>query len=386
MKRSVFAFLAAALLLAPLASAQDPTVLFNHGDKDYGVYRFPGIVRTPSGNLIAYAEGRKNPEMRWSETTVFFRVSKDGGKTWSDAAELAKKPEDAKQNPVLLDSGAAEAGQIGLHNATAIADKDGGVHWLYCVEFNRCFYVKTDDAGANASAPVEITATFEAFRPEVDWKLFATSPGHGIQLKDTGRLVAPVWVSKGEMGIGLQPAAVSTIFSDDGGKTWTRGDIVGYHSEITGPKTGAKMELPGEAAIAQAGDGTVLLNIRSKSIQGQRAQSTGKDGATGWSEVAYVENLIEPICHASLTAVEGGVVFANPANMIMRKSLTAKLSADGGKTWPEAGFVIDEGVSGYSDLASDGKTVFSVYERGANPSDRDPEAIVFKSFGVDALK
>lgn len=385
MKRLLQPLFAAALLLAPLAPAQDPTVLFNHGDKDYGMYRLPGIVRATSGNLIAYAEGRKNPEMRWSDAMVFFRVSKDGGKTWSDAAELAKKPADAKQNPVLLDKGAAEAGQIGLHNVSAIADKDGGVHWLYCVEFNRCFYLKTDDTGAAASAPVEITTTFDAFRPEVDWKLIATSPGHGIQLKDTGRLVTPVWVSKGEMGIGMQPAAVSTIFSDDGGKTWKRGDIVAHEATLEGTKTGSKMELPGEAAIVQAGDGTVLINVRNKGLQGKRGQATSKDGATGWSEIAYIDALAEPICHASFTRVEGGVVFANPANMIMRKSLTARLSADNGKTWAKS-FVIEEGVAGYSDMASDGKTIYAVFEKGANPSDRDPEAVVFKSFGLDALK
>ena len=43
-------------------------------------------------------------------------------------------------------------------------------------------------------------------------------------------------------------------------------------------------------------------------------------------------------------------------------------------------------MSGYSDLASDGKTVYVVYERGAAPSDRDPEAIAFTTFGVTPFK
>lgn len=376
--------LAAALCSSSL-SAQEPTILFKQGDVGYGIYRAPGLVRAASGNLIAYAEGRKNAEMRWSETRAFIRVSTDGGKSWSDAKPFAQPPADAKQNPILLEKGAAEAGQIGVHNLSGTADKGGNIHWIYAVEFSRLFYVKTNDKGEPAGEAVEITKTFDEFKSEVEWKFAAPSPGHGIQLA-SGRLVVPVWVSDGSEGIGLQAAAVSTVYSDDSGKTWKRGEIAAKHFTLEKTKTGTAVELPSEAAIAQAPDGGVVLNIRNKALKGQRAQSTSKDGATGWSEAVFVEGLMEPICQGSLTTVgTAGIVFANPANMIMRKSLTARLSSDGGKTYPKS-HVIDEGVSGYSDLASDGKTVYAIYERGAAPSDRDPEAIAFTSFGVDALK
>ena len=48
--------------------------------------------------------------------------------------------------------------------------------------------------------------------------------------------------------------------------------------------------------------------------------------------------------------------------------------------------MIDDGIAGYSDLASDGETVWVVYERGAAPSDRDPAEIAFTSFPVADLK
>ena len=323
--------------------------------------------------------------MRWSETRPFIRVSTDGGKSWSDAAQFADAPADAKPNPIFVEKGAAEAGQIGVHNLTGTADKDGGIHWLYAVDFHRVFYVKTDDKGSKSGDAVEITATFDKFKEEVDWKVIAPGPGHGIQLA-SGRLVVPVWLSDGSEGIGLQAAAVSTIYSDDGGKTWERGEIVAKHFTLENTKTGTPIELPSEGAIAQAKDGTVVLNIRNKALKGNRAQATSADGATGWSEAVFVDGLMEPICQGSLTSAgDAGLVFANPANMIMRKSLTARLSTDGGKTWP-ASYVIDDGIAGYSDLASDGTTTWVVYERGAAPSDRDPEAIAFTSFGVDALK
>lgn len=379
----LFGFLAAAAVSG--AVAEEPTILFQQGDNDFGIYRAPGLVQTSSGSLIVSAEGRKNPEMRWSETRPFIRVSTDGGKSWSDAEMIADAPEGAEQNSVLVESGAAEAGQIGVHNLTGTADKDGAVHWLYAVDFQKVYYVKTDDKGAKQGDAVDITATFEKFRDEVDWKVVAPGPGHGIQL-DSGRLVVPVWLSDGKEGIGLQAAAVSTIFSDDGGKTWDRGEIVAKHFTLENTKTGTPIELPSEGAIAQAADGTVILNIRNKALKGQRAQATSKDGATGWSEAGFVDGLMEPICQGSLTSVgDKGVVFANPANMIMRKSLTARLSTDGGKTYP-ASYVIDDGIAGYSDLASDGESVFVVYERGAAPSDRDPEAIAFTSFSAGELK
>ncbi|NNE90157.1 MAG: exo-alpha-sialidase [Verrucomicrobiales bacterium] len=378
--------LAAATLFAVgnFAHGQDPTPLFQAGDNDFGMYRFPGIVLTPSGNLIAFAEGRSDPNMRWSDVRPFIRVSTDQGKTWSDARQFADKPADAEQQKLLVERGVAEEGKIGVHNLTAIADKDGAVHWVYCVEYNRAFYVKTNDKGENATDPVEITDVFNKFKDEVDWKFFGVGPGHGVQLKDTGRLVYSCWISDGSQGVGLQNAAVSTIYSDDGGKTWNRGEIVAKQVGLN-TKTGTELEMPSEASIAQAKDGTVILNIRNKALKGQRAQSTGKDGATGWSEVAFVDGLLEPICQGSLTSGGDVVIFANPNNMIMRKSLTAFVSSDNGATYPKK-FVLEEGIAGYSDLATDGETVYVIYEKGALGSANDPEAVVFRAFKVSDAK
>ena len=43
------------------------------------------------------------------------------------------------------------------NNPIAIADRDGPVHFLYCVEYMRCFYMRSEDDGVSWSKPTEIT-------------------------------------------------------------------------------------------------------------------------------------------------------------------------------------------------------------------------------------
>ena len=50
------------------------------------------------------------------------------------------------------------------NNPVAIADRDGTVHLLYCLEYMRCFYARSEDDGRTFSVPVEITDVFEQFR------------------------------------------------------------------------------------------------------------------------------------------------------------------------------------------------------------------------------
>ena len=142
----------------------------------------------------------------------------------------------------------AKEGQITFNNPVAIVDRAGPVHFLYCVDYGRCFYLRSDDDGVTFSKPVEITRTFEQFRKDYDCRVFATGPGHGIQLK-SGRLVVPVWLSAGTGNNGHHPSVVAVIYSDDAGKTWQRGDIVANETD--------PLRDPNETAIVQLADGRV---------------------------------------------------------------------------------------------------------------------------------
>jgi sialidase-1 len=112
-----------------------------------------------------------------------------------------------------------------VNNPVAILDpKTGRIEFLYCVNYSRCFSMRSLDDGLTWSQPVEITSSFEPFRSQYDWNVIATGPGHGIAL-ESGRLVVPIWLAYGKSGAHA-PSATGTITSDDSGKSWQAGDIV----------------------------------------------------------------------------------------------------------------------------------------------------------------
>ena len=272
-----------------------------------------------------------------------------------EARKVATPPEGAKKNLAGPARHRDGAGGFTMNNPVAIAD-GGTVHFLYCVEYARCFYSRSDDDGLTFAAPVEITATFEKFRPEYAWKVIATGPGHGIRLRG-GRLLVPVWLSTADGGNPHRPSCVATIYSDDGGGTWQRGDIV------VGPPALAN---PSETAAVELEDRTVMLNIRHETEPRLRAVVTGPDGARAWSKPRLDLALPEPVCMASMVRGPGGtLLFSNPHNPTgrERRNLTVKLSRDGGATWPVMR-TLEAGPSAYSDLAlaPDG-TVYCFYER-----------------------
>jgi sialidase-1 len=345
---------------SPAEPSLESTTLFTAGESGYTLFRIPGIVVSAKGTVLAYCEARRSSG-DWAAIDILLRRSTDGGQHWLAPQQIAHHGPRVPKNAVSLKLKGVSTDDQTVNNPVAIADRDGSIHFLYCVEYVRCFAIHSGDEGATWSTPVEITDTFERFRPEYDWKVIATGPGHGIQLR-SGRLLVPVWLSTGTGGGAHRPSVTATIVSDDHGRTWYRG-------EIAVPNT-PEFIYPNETAAVELADGRVLLNVRSESKPNRRLITTSPSGATGWSKPEFHDELREPICQASMVRLSTSppsdrnrLLFSNPDTLDpvpgkeavagksrVRKNVSVKLSYDEGQTWPVTRS-LEDGLSGYSDLA-----------------------------------
>jgi sialidase-1 len=357
-------------LIATIASAEpllEKVDVFPANTNGIARYRIPGIVVTPKGTVLAYSEARRNSSSDWGEIEIHLRRSTDGGKTWEAGKHIAHHGTRMEGNPHKKKDGGDKEQTV--NNPVAIVDRDtGAIEFLYCINYARCYAMRSTDDGLTWSTPVDVTATFEPFRKHYDWKVIATGPGHGIQLK-SGRLVVPIWLAYGKEG-DHAPSAAATIYSDDHGKTWIAGDLAVPNEGEFGN--------PNETMLAELSDGRVMLVTRSVSKPNRKIITLSPNGAKGWSKPAFHDQLWEPICMASITAhpsQPGTLVYSNPHTLKLnadgketpagrgkRENLSIKLSRDDGKTWPVSK-TLDAGPSAYSDLAvlTDG-TVLCLWE------------------------
>ena len=375
-------------------AADSPQVLFHQGEDGVHSYRIPGVAVTARGSALAWCEARILSPADRGESEIRMRRSTDGGRTWAPARRVAHAGPRLPRNPHLpprkrgKDLGGPEEQTV--NNAVAIATHAGPVHLLYCVEYMRCFHVRSDDDGVTWSEPREITPVLDAFRPSIDWQAVAFGPGHGIEIAG-GRLVAPVWLAD------YRPAPAArlsggcgVVFSDDGGETW----------RIGGPA------IPGgnESWIAERRDGSVLLTTRNGDARGRRLAASSADGAHDWTEPRFIDDLPEWGCMAGSTRHPGTPRHPGPWLLhsapdtdsrahSARRDLTLWASADDGATWPRRR-LLRAGPSAYSDLAvlPDGQ-LLCVYETGlpgeGAPSGKDRPwayaAIAASIVGLDEI-
>ncbi len=333
--------------------------VFDAARLGYVQTRIPALIRTDAGTLIAFCEARRAPG-DWSQIDIVSRRSTDGGRSWGEVQMVARS------------AGQGEPAS----NACPIVGANGTLHFLNHHTYKRILHRVSHDDGLTWSEPRDITAAAKSFRDEYNWKVFAPGPGHGIRLRN-GRLLVPVWMSipggPGLPGGDHRPSCVATLYSDDEGETWKRGEII--------MRTQSEFVNPNESTLAQLSDGRVIINSRSESLCHRRLFSISPDGIRHWSSPVFDDSLFEPVCMASLLATRDPdtgkevLLFCNPDSRHDPRELDAvrscsrsngiiRLSRDGGTTWPVAR-VIDAGPFSYSDLAAspDG-TVYCLYECG----------------------
>jgi sialidase-1 len=166
-------------------------------------------------------------------------------------------------------------------------------------------------------------------------------------------------------------AVCSTIYSDDHGKTWKRGDIP--------PPAFINQS---ECAAIQLEDGRVALYIRNEEPAYRHAVAYSPDGATHWTVPVLHPDLYTPISFATAirlsSTTDGGksrLLYVHPESKgdtevfrwfgpRPRNRVSVRLSYDEGKSYLLAK-IIERQRSGYADLAvgHDGM-IYCLVERG----------------------
>lgn len=354
MKSIVSALLLGGSLLVATEFSQ--VEVFRSGQDGYHTYRIPALIVTKLGTLLAFCEGRRSAGGDSGDIDLLLKRSRDGGRTWSATQVVADFGEDTIGNPApVVDQKTGDIVLLMTRNPGKVTERQ-----IVAGSGTRTVWLsRSTDQGLTWEPPTEITASVK--RP--DWTWYATGPGNGIQLRD-GRMV----IACDHIVAETKAMHSHVIVSDDGGRHWTLG--------------GVAAEKTNESAVVELPDRTLMLNMRSYHGKNRRAVALSRDRGQSWSELTFAEDLIEPVCQASLiSGGNGRLLFSNPA-AVKRVRMTVRMSADHGKSWPVAR-VIHEGPAAYSSLARlrDGRFGL-LYERGES---RAYEVITFARFNRDWL-
>ena len=342
----------------------------HYGEGGYLSYRIPGVVVTAKGTVLVYYETRLEAYNDWSARGVGMKRSTDGGKTFSERQMLVYCEEMAVNNPLM------------------IASRDGRVHFFWQKDYRQGFYQVSEDDGLTFSEPVSLTAAMEQFRTQYGWSLYAFGPGHGIELEN-GRLVVPVWLANGE-GNNHYPTQVSTLVSDDGGRSWQAGELVWGSDNTDDP-----FAWPNETQAVELFDGSVMLNIRHNGSVHFRHTAVSPNGKDHFSKPAPDMALPDSICFGSIVRANCGqeILFVNCANRkdaraggwAPRRNLTVRLSGDNAQTWSHSRELAQ--LSGYADIAAApvGRSFYCFFEKDNPPDNQEPNELVLAVFNRDWL-
>lgn len=361
-------------------AAADAATVFQSGTDGYHTFRIPAVVRTRSGALLAFAEGRRGGAGDAGDIDLVLRRSADGGRTWGPLQTVGDNGPNTFGNPApVVDPRTGRLVLLSTHNAGTATEQEILRGEVPPEEGRRVFVQHSDDEGVTWSAPTEVTATTK----RASWRWYATGPGHAIALRrgpHAGRLVVPANHSAappaGSADTGAEPRyyGAHLLLSDDGGATWR----IGAEDSTPDGLVNAN-----ESTAAQLPDGRLYVNTRDQNgtAEGSRASTYSRDGGRTYeAPFASRPDLVGPVVQGSTLQVTGGpLLLSLPGDPGARRDMTVRASTDGGRTWPHA-FLVASGPAAYSDLvALDHRTVGLLHENGvAGPY----EVITFRRLAV----
>ena len=327
-KRILVGFL---IVLSPfLGWAQ--TSVFSSGENNYASFRIPAIIQLASGELLAFCEGRVRHAGDFGNIDIVMKRSKDKGRTWSSLQ-------------TIVDVDSLQAG-----NPAPVVDRldpaypNGRIFLFYNTGNNheqevrkgkgqrQVLYICSVDQGQSWSAPVNISSQVHRIGLPDDWRSYANTPGHALQIEKgafRGRLYVAANHSAGAPQSSFKEYRAHGFYSDDHGKTFALSESV----SIPGSNESTAAELSGDR---------LLLNSRNQSGDRRlRIVSISSNGGQRWDSSYVDPQLIDPVCQGSLLNIgwqrgRAILAFSNPASQSRRDSLMLRISNDEGKTWPAA--------------------------------------------------
>ncbi|MER8224228.1 exo-alpha-sialidase [Streptomyces sp. NPDC094143] len=391
LRSTLTAAVAAAALLAPTAPAEaepaaalrefEQQVLFKASqDPGYACFRIPAIVRTTSGTLLAFAEGRVLNCGDAADIDIVLKRSTDGGRTWGPLQVVNEGAGDTHGNPApLVDR---RTGRVLLAETYNTGRTDAGNCRIPCDRTPHLQY--SDDDGRTWSRPRDLSGEILPG----DWNSwYATGPVHGIQLtrgEHAGRLVFGVNTETWN-GSRVSANHAALVVSDDGGDHWRIGATDTWPIE----EDGTFRQKPSEVTLTERADGALLVSGREQdgTDLGHRAQTFSTDGGDSFATpFRALPDLYTPQVQGATLRLGDRMLLSAPADPDRRRTMMVRSSYDGGRTWEsvDRGTVVTTDWSGYSDMAAvDGSAVGLLYEGGAADA-RDE--IRFARFTEDWLK
>lgn len=292
-------------------------------DDGSDTYRIPGLVRTKAGSLVSaydirYRGGADLP----ADIDVGTSRSTDGGRTWEPmriALDMGREPRfasDGVGDPCIFtdrETGRLFVAALWSHGARGWNGSGPG---MTPDETGQLMMTTSDDDGRSWSPPRNLTPQLK----DPSWRLLLAGPGTGITIRD-GTLVFPAQFRDAE---GIPHSTLA--WSKDHGESWHIG-------------TGAKSKTT-ESQLVELADGSIMINCRDDR-GGSRTVAVTRDLGKTWEPHPSDRRLLpESVCMASLLAIDvpkagRRLFFSNPATTAGRHTMTIKVSADEGLSWPD---------------------------------------------------
>ncbi|XP_077988183.1 sialidase-1-like [Glandiceps talaboti] len=318
-------------------------------------YRIPLLTNTPTGDLLAFVEGRNTKrDIDLGMKSIFLRRSRDKGETWGEPVLII---EDSKQVSGRFNLGSVI---VDRHNGTLIVLLGHCTLWNCGSRLPSVFMIKSYDWGCNWTTPISLA------NHNVHFSNFSFIPGPGIGVQKQyspfkGRLI----VCGRTQSYNHLQVAMRCIVSDDHGDSWrVAGGIVSI--PYNEPHVTNDFEIS-EPQLVELPDGSLFVNSRNDYhfSCNCRIISRSYDGAETfpWDQVVADESLPDPSCEGSTLLYGYTMFFSNPSHPTKRRDMAVKWSTDFGKRWGGT-LSISHSSSAYSCLtAIDNSHIGLLYEK-----------------------